>query len=72
MTEPVIIISGAAPICGSKDKKRPPKEALKKATTHVHSDEAGDDSVDISEEARDCASGRKRRNILEYLNEEIN
>jgi vacuolar-type H+-ATPase subunit H len=35
-----------------------------------HPDEPGEDSVDISEEARDRAAGKKRRNILDYLKEE--
>jgi hypothetical protein len=32
-------------------------------------DENEEDSVDISEEARERAAGRKRKNILDYLNE---
>jgi hypothetical protein len=35
-----------------------------------HPDEPLDDSVDISEEAHDRASGRKRKTILEYLEED--
>ena len=33
-------------------------------------DEGKDDCVDISEEARDRASGKKHRNILEYMENE--
>jgi hypothetical protein len=29
-----------------------------------------EDSIDISEEARERASGKKQRNILDYLNDE--
>jgi hypothetical protein len=35
-----------------------------------HSDEPANDSVDISEEARDRSSGRKRKTILEYLEDD--
>ncbi|OGT98522.1 MAG: hypothetical protein A2X80_10985 [Geobacteraceae bacterium GWB2_52_12] len=69
MTEPVIIISGAAAVAGSKDKKKNHEENLKRTKTINHSDEGGDDNVDISKEARDRASGKKRKNILEYLDE---
>lgn len=32
-----------------------------------HPEHAENDNVDISEEARDRASGKKRKNILEYI-----
>ena len=35
-----------------------------------HVDESGEDSIDISEEARERAAGKKFKNILDYINEE--
>ena len=67
MTESVTIISGAAAVAGSKDKNKEHEENLKRTKVIKHSDEAGDDNVDISKEARDRALGKKRKNILEYL-----
>ena len=69
MTEPVIIISGAAAVAGSKDKKKDHEENWKRTKALTHPDEARDDNVDISKEARERASGKKRKNILEYLDE---
>ena len=66
MTEPVTIISTT--------RETVKKNAANARRTHEkhqrHVDETGQDSVDISEEARDRAAGRKRRNILDYLKEE--
>ena len=69
MTEPVIIISGAAAVAASKEKKKDHEENLKRTKAITHSDEGRDDNVDISKEARDRALGKKRKNILEYLDE---
>ena len=69
MTEPVIIISGAVAVAGSKDKKKDYEENWKRAKALNHPDEVRDDNVDISKEARERASGKKRKNILEYLDE---
>jgi hypothetical protein len=51
-------------------KKKVPDEFLKHEKHPRHPDESEGDSVDISEEARDRAAGKTRRNILDYLKEE--
>lgn len=51
--------------------KRTAPDMLLKHGKHAHlRDDIEEDSVDISEEARERAAGKKRRNILDYLNEE--
>ena len=51
-------------------KKKAADTRLKHDKNQRHADETAEDSVDISEEARERAAGKKRRNILDYLNEE--
>lgn len=66
MTDSVIKISKA------QDTERKTARSLPvpgKRPNH-HPDEPADDSIDISEEARDRASGRRRKTILEYLEDE--
>lgn len=43
------------------------EEGSKREKGKSHHEESHDDCVDISEEARDRLSGKKRGNILEYL-----
>jgi len=69
MTDPVIIISGTAVVGESRDEKRERQEKGRRCGTAGRLTGAGSDSVDISEEARERASGRKRKSILEYLEE---
>jgi hypothetical protein len=66
MTEPVTGIDKAR-VTG---KKNAPDTRLKHEKAPRHTDETGEDSIDISEEARDRAAGRRRKKILDYLNEE--
>jgi hypothetical protein len=66
MTEPVSEISRVK----ETGKKKVPDARLKHEKHPQLPDEPGEDSVDISEEARDRAAGKKRRNILDYLKEE--
>ena len=66
MTEPVAGIDKAR----AAGKKNAPVVRSKHAKNPRNSDETGEDSIDISEEARDRAAGRKRKSILDYLNEE--
>ena len=65
MTEPLIKISPAK----ETDKKKSIESRLKHEKNSEHTNEVEKDSVDISEEARERAAGKKHRNILEYINE---
>ena len=58
---------GAAKGTGKKGGQENP---LKRGMTKHRQNRTEDDCVDISEEARERASGKKRRNILEYLENE--
>ena len=64
MTDPVVKIEGVKETGGKTTQSKVSKEEKRKH----HSEESADDSVDISDEARDRASGKKRANILEYIN----
>ena len=66
MTDPVTVVDT---IRGT-GKKSVADSHLKHAKNQRHPDEADEDSVDISEEARERSAGRKRRSILDYLNDE--
>lgn len=66
MTEPVSRISSTRETGGKKASDA----LLKHGKNTRHPDENEEDSIDISEEARERAAGRKSRNILDYLNEE--
>jgi len=66
MTDPVERISPAR----ETGKKNATDSRLKHDKHPGHPDEAEHDSIDISEEAREWAAGKKHRNILDYLNEE--
>jgi len=63
MTDPVNKISRSQ----ETDRKTVHGGIIRNEKRKFHPDEPSDDSVDISEEARERASGRKRRSILEYL-----
>lgn len=65
MTDPVERISPAR----ETGKKNAADTRLKHGKPVRQLDDAESDSVDISEEARDRATGKKHRNILEYLND---
>lgn len=63
MTEPLSEISRIKEVDRNSSRSGNPKhEKLKRPP-----EEEEDDSVDISEEARNRASGKKRGNILEYI-----
>ena len=66
MTEPLARISTTK----ETGKKNAPDIRLKHEKNPRHAEATEEDSIDISEEARERAAGRKRRNILDYLNEE--
>lgn len=66
MTEPLTRISTTK----ETGKKHAPDTPLKHDKHTQHSGETEEDSVDISEEARERATGKRRRNILDYLNED--
>jgi hypothetical protein len=63
MTEPVSKI-GATKETGRKNRQ---EEYLRHDQTRHHPEQRENDSVDISEEARDRASGKRKKNILEYI-----
>ena len=63
MTEPLSEISRIKE-AGRKSSRG---DNLKHEKHKRHPEEDEDDSVDISEEARNRASGKKRGNILEYI-----
>jgi hypothetical protein len=66
MTETVIVIGGVQETGRKGGQGNPSKRGKAKQLKGAPED----DSVDISQEARDRASGNKRRNILEYLEDE--
>jgi len=66
MTDPINKISRAQ----EAGRKQARTGIVKGEKLSDHPDEPADDSVDISEEARERASGRKRKTILEYLEDE--
>lgn len=53
------------------DRKSSRSGDLKHEKLKKHPEEAGDDFVDISKEARERASGKKRGNILEYIENQV-
>jgi hypothetical protein len=67
MTEPVEGISRAKEVA-EKNKRDPGR--LQREKHSGHQEAADDDSIDISDEARERAAGKRRRNIMEYINEE--
>jgi hypothetical protein len=64
MTDPLNKISPAQ----GPGKKNVSDTGLKHGKGHGHATESDDDSVDISEEARERSAGKKSRNILDYVN----
>jgi hypothetical protein len=66
MTEPVEGIDRAREIT-EQNKRNKDHHPQEKRTQHQ---EVEDDSIDISDEARDRASGRRRRNIIDYINDD--
>ena len=66
MTERVAEISRSK----APGKKNATETRLKHEKYPPHANEAEHDSIDISEEARERAAGRKRGNILDYLKQE--
>lgn len=68
MTEPVSSVGKASEI----DRRKSTKERLWTTAWHVGHDEEAeqDDTVQISEEARQRASGKIRKTILEHLAED--
>lgn len=63
MTEPLSEISRIK----ETGRKSSRTDNLKHEKLKRHPEEAEDDCVDISEEARNRATGKKRGNILEYI-----
>lgn len=66
MTEPLTKISSIQ----ETGKKKAHDNSLKHDKYLRHSEETEEDSIDISEEAREKAAGRTHRNIADYLSEE--
>jgi len=66
MTDPVGVVGG---VQGTGRKSGQEKQSKRGKAKHLKG-ATEDDSVDISQDARDRASGKKRRNILEYLDDE--
>ena len=66
MTDPLARIS----IIQETGKKKEHDTRLKRDKYPRHAEETEEDSIDISNEAREKAAGRTHRNILDYLNEE--
>jgi len=66
MADPVVVISGAK----EAGKKSRQGSLPKRDKARHRQDCAEDDSVEISQEAHDRVSGKRRRNILEYLDDE--
>jgi len=63
MTDPVNKVDGVK-VTGRKNSR----DGIFRGDKHKHhSEQLENDNVDISEEARDRASGKKRKNILEYI-----
>lgn len=69
MAEQVSVVTKVDRIRESKEKGKS-GEGSSRRGGGVRREEAGDDSVEISEEARERASGRRRKTILEYLEDE--
>jgi hypothetical protein len=67
MTEPLNGISSTREVT---EKNKREKSRLQRGNLAGHQDGVEDDSVDISDEARDKAAGRNRRNILDYINDD--
>jgi len=65
MTEPINKTSAIQ----EAGKKKASEPLLRHENKHRHSDEAEEDSIEISDEARERAAGKKQRDILEYINE---
>lgn len=65
MTEPLTRISTIK----ETGKKNATDSRLKHEKKPRHEVDAEEDSITISEEARERAAGKKRRNILDYINE---
>ena len=63
MTEPLSEISRIK----ETGRKSTRTDTLKHEKLKRHPEEAEDDCVDISEEARNRATGKKHGNILEYI-----
>jgi len=66
MTVPVDNVGGVQ----EADRRGGERHSRKKAAARPRKTAAGCDSVDISQEARDRAAGKKHGNILEYLENE--
>jgi len=66
MTEPLSRVSTIK----ETGKKKAPDTRLKHEKNTRHAQETDEDCVEISEEARERSAGKKRRDILDYLNEE--
>jgi len=66
MTEPVAGISTIK----ETGKKKAPDSLRRQEKRPRHAEETEEDSIDISDEARERAAGKKRGSILDYLNEE--
>jgi hypothetical protein len=66
MTEALSKISRAK----ETGKKNASDFGMKQGKVPKHAEERGKDCIDISEEARERAAGKKHGNILDYLNEE--
>ncbi len=63
MTDPVNKIDGV-----KETSRKNGRNGLFRGDKHRHhTEQPENDNVDISEEARDKASGKKRKNILEYM-----
>jgi hypothetical protein len=67
VTEPVEKVSRSREVAG-KNRRETGLLQREKSLNHQNGGEV--DSIDISDEARDRAAGRKRRSILEYINDE--
>ena len=66
MTDPVVVVGGVHETGRKSGQENPSKRGKAKHLKGAPED----DSVDISQDARDRASGKKRRNIMEYLEDE--
>ncbi len=64
-------IDGLTGIAGKR--RNPPRGGVprQQGTDPAQQDNQGGDYVEISGEARERSSGKKRRSILEYLDEEL-
>lgn len=64
MTEPVEGVSGTR---GVRERNKRETGTFGHHKQAGHQDEAENDSIDISEEARNRAAGKRSRNILDYI-----